>query len=116
MRRLPLRLVRTLGFLCLLFSSAAMADGSSGQQTISSFAVDTKDQLVWIAGPAAWSNPDGCGSSNLVLVQFSNPYYRDLLAEITTAYAAGKTVAFGLSGCVASPWGNAPVVVTVVLY
>jgi hypothetical protein len=115
-RRLPMRLVRTLGLFCVLFSSTAMADGSSGQQTISSFAVDTKDQLVWVTGPTAWSNPDGRGSSNLALVQFSNPYYRDLLAEITTAYAAGKSVAFGLSGCVNSPWGNAPVVVTVVLY
>ena len=102
--------------LSLFLPLTAMADGASGQQIISSFAVDTKNQLVWIAGATAWGNPDGCGTSNIVAFQFSNTYYKDLLSEVTTAYAAGKSVAFGLSGCFTSPLGNTPVAVAIVLY
>ncbi len=102
--------------LCLFLPMTAMADGSSGQQTISSFAVDTQNQLVWVAGATPWGNPDGCGTSNIVAFQFSNSHYKDLLAEVTTAYAAGRGVAFTLSGCFTSPLGNTPTAVAIALY
>jgi len=95
---------------------AANASGSSGTTTIGSITVDTWNQMISIVGTTTWSNPDACGSSSFVILSFSNANYKDVLAAAMMASASGKTVSFFLNGCVASPWGNAPVVTAISVY
>lgn len=93
----------------------AVASGSGGTQTISTINVDSSSQLIWVSGAAAWSNPDSCGRSDIVLLQMSNAYYKDMLAILIAASVSGKNVGLWLNGCSSSPWGNAPVVISVAM-
>jgi hypothetical protein len=98
--------------VCLLIAAlpmAANAAGSSGTTTITSINVDSWDQIASING--SWANPDGCGVSAFAIIQFSNAYYKDMLAMALTAFATGSTVNLYFSGCVSTPWGNAPLIV-----
>lgn len=95
--------------------SAAASGGSGGTQTLNTVNVDSSSQLIWISGAATWMNPDGCGRSDIVLVQMSNTYYRDMLATLIAASVSGKSVGLWLNGCSNSPWGSAPVVISVAL-
>jgi hypothetical protein len=105
-----------LSLLGILPPLAAMANGSSGMQAITGLSVGSTSQLVWISGPAAWSNPDNSGTSNIVVLQLTNIYSRELLVEATAGSIGGKSIAFWLTGCTNPPWGNVPVVTSVTLY
>jgi hypothetical protein len=97
-------------FLALI-PLAANAGGNAGSYILSSVQVDSYDGLVAISGPSNWANPDGCGIASVVVIQMSNPYYRDLLATVLTASATGKTVTFYVVGCASTNWGGtAPIV------
>jgi hypothetical protein len=98
--------LRLLWSVLAALPMAAGASGSSGTASISSFNVDTWDQLVSITG--SWANPDGCGVSSFAVIQMSTPNYKDMLAAVMLASASGKTVSLWFNGCFASPWGNAP--------
>jgi hypothetical protein len=108
---MKLRLLSSL--LAVLLPIAADASGTGGTTTIQAFAIDTSFQMVNLIGSVTWSNPDSCGSSSLVVIQMSTTNYKDQLAAIMLASASGKSVSLWVNGCVASPWGNVPLVESV---
>lgn len=96
-------------------AATALADGSSGTLKIANVTVDTSDQVMQATGSQTWSNPDSCATSSFVVIQDSaaNPYFKDMVAAVMAAAAAGDTVSFWLHGCVSSPWGVAPLATSV---
>ena len=109
MRRWLVSLLSTLvGLLLAALPVTVSATGAGGTATISSFTVDTWDQLISVSGP--WTNPDNCGVATFFVIQMSNANYKDLLAAVMMASASGKTIGPWFNGCVATPWGNAPLV------
>jgi hypothetical protein len=107
---------RYMWMLLALLPLAASANGTSGTNTINNIGIDTATGLINISGNSTWNNPDACGTSTFLIVQFSNPYYREVLAGAMLASAAGKNVVFGLSGCISTPWGVAPLATTITVY
>ena len=89
--------------------SAALAWGYSGSQAISSVYVDLGDTIILVYPAAPWANPDGCASSAVVVIPMTGNY-KDLEALVLTAYATGRPINFGVSGCSYTPGGNAPLV------
>lgn len=75
-----------------LLPTLALGAGTSGSGTIQSLEVDSYDQIVVITGATNWSNPDGCSSSNFVILQTSNSMYKDTLATILSSATAGKNI------------------------
>lgn len=80
------------------------ASGFSGTATISQIHIE-QASLTFITTTPATANPDNCANSSSILVNAPDPLYSQLMSQITTAAAAGKTVNFYLTGCVMSPWG-----------
>ncbi len=105
-----------LGVAIGAFPSAVRASGDGGTQPISSVGFDSTDALATLNSGTQWGNPDHCGISTFVVLQTSNPYYRDMLSLAATAVATGQSVALWLSGCVNTPWGNAPIVAIITVY
>ena len=105
---------RLLPLLLTALPIAANASGSSGTTTITAFNVDNSDQLIAITG--SWANPDSCGTSAFAVIQMSNTSYKDMLAATMMASASGKNVNLWFNGCMATPWGNAPVVTVITVY
>ncbi len=97
---------KLLWLLLAVLPMAANAQ-SGDTTTIISFVVDTADQLIRVNG--SWANPGGCGLSNFFVIQMSSPNYKDLLSAVMMASATGGTAGPWFSGCVNTPWGNAPV-------
>ncbi len=100
-----------LSLALMLLPGLAAAQGGSGTINVSSVLIDPSYNVVMIVGASAWSNPDGCAGSTIVLLSTSNPLYKDMLAATLTALTAGKTMSFWVSGCTNSSWGTAPTVV-----
>jgi hypothetical protein len=109
-----MRAGRVLLLLWAYLPIAAYAWGSSGTGPISQFNVDPPDQLIAVNG--SWANPDSCGTSGFGVIQMTNANYKDLLAAIMMASASAKNVNLWFNGCVATPWGNAPLVTIVTVY
>jgi hypothetical protein len=99
-----------------LLPAVATAAGSAGTQQIANVGIDTGSALTSVTGVAAWSNPDGCATSAFVVLQVSNPQYRDVLAAVLMASASGKTVNFWVNGCLSTPWGVAPIVQSITTF
>lgn len=94
--------------------TAANAAGSSGISTITNVNLDTYNQFAVFTGATTWNNPDNCSASAVVVLPFSNQYYKDVLAAVLMASATGKTVSFWLGGCTWTPWATSqPVVLSV---
>ncbi len=92
---------------------AAHAGGSGGTTTVTAVTVDTWDQLISLGG--SWANPDSCGVHNIAIFQMSTTNYKDMLAAALTASSSGKTLTLWFNGCIATPWGNAPLVTVLTL-
>ena len=94
--------------LALLFnqlvSSQVMANGDSGERTISSIKVEAND-FIAIKANADWDNPDQCGRSHMVYLSPEEALYKDKLSLIIAAQMSGKPMSFWLTGCVDTPWG-----------
>ena len=97
----------------LLSQTVAMANGDSGFQQIAYVHVEGA-YFVTVTSVAAFSNPDGCGNSTMVMLQSSAGGYSSIFASVLAAQAAGKAIEFWLTGCAATPWGyTVPVVYSV---
>jgi amino acid transporter len=92
----------------LLIAAPAMAlaaGGSSGITTIKTIHIDPQDSTVRIVGNSAFSNPDGCGQSDAVVISTSDPWYKDTLAALMMAFSTQTPVQFWIAGCLNTPWG-----------
>jgi hypothetical protein len=81
------------------------AAGFSGVSTIKTIHIEGTAFVSVIPTSGAFSNPDSCGSSSIVMVQSSVSYYQNMLALLAEAYASGTNVQFYLNGCASTPWG-----------
>jgi hypothetical protein len=89
-----------------LVANAQTGNGSGGTSTITSFTVDTANQLIRVNG--SWLNT-GCAVSTFFVIQMSNSNYKDLLASVMMASVSQVAIGPWFSGCLNTPWGNAPV-------
>jgi len=57
-----------------------------------------------IFNPATVSNPDGCGSTSYLHIKSSAPGYKEMVAAVMSAAAAGKKIGFHSTGCELLPF------------
>lgn len=99
---------------CVGGSSAALAAGDAGFRKVRDIHIEGTVYAVVYPSGSAFANPDGCGSSNLAIIQTSDGQYNQKLALALTALAQGTQVDFWLNGCLNTPWGySAPIVYAV---
>lgn len=70
---------KRLGALLALASMApisAFSAGTSGTAAATAYEIDSYDQIVIVDGN--WENPDGCTTSQYVILPMSNPSYKEM--------------------------------------
>jgi hypothetical protein len=97
--------------LCLC--SLASASGPGGTQLVASFGIDVKNGFFNISGPLDWANPDACEVSSFVTIPLSNAFYKDVEQAVIMANSTNKKIVVYVNGCVATPWGQAPLIQSV---
>jgi hypothetical protein len=60
--------------------------------------------LLSSAASAAVSNPDSCGSTSLLHIKSSDPGYKEMVAAVMAAAAAGRKIGFHSKGCELLPF------------
>lgn len=92
------RLRTALAISLIALSSAASAGGWGPQTTITNY-------FIWVHGGAYIStannaNPDSCATSQMLYVDSSQPFFKEIWAMVMTAYTSGATVSLQYDGCV----------------
>jgi hypothetical protein len=85
-----------------LFSSVALADGTTGKGTIVFLSAETGGVFIQIKGSTgnlAKADPDGCGRNYLFMLDKNHPTFNVLYAAILSAYATSSPMYLKLSGC-----------------
>ena len=116
-RKLPSLVSTIVGFCALMLFSLAHGSGHLNDFTITELRLTSGDSGVHILySGGTWSgtpNPDGCQSSNMLVVPYKldDPeIQRSVIASLLTGYALGRSFRAWVEGCIAGtssstyPW------------
>lgn len=89
----------------LVFSSLCLAAGQSGQGNIDHIYQRSFDGHLYVkkAG-GSWNNPDGCASSDRLVLVRDNPSRSEFYSAILAAQLANRQISAWISGCI--DWGG----------
>ena len=106
-----------LGVSLLSWSLGAHAAGWSDRSTPGVLFIRGFDGMLTISHPGGnWGNPDGCASSDIMLLPESDPRYDDYYAGFLAALHAKARVRAWLDGCVSYKGSTYPRVANLMLY
>lgn len=108
------KFTNTLGILVLIFLTAQLAFGATTQIETNKKIVEMHvyaDYASVIYTPAHTDGAGctGIGASNTVTISWSaDENYRAMYSAALSAYVTGKTVGFGVNGCITGYGGEVP--------
>lgn len=105
-------------FATMIVPSVAVAGQSSGPGKINALYMNTAGSVIRIEFNQTIVNPDQCGGENYYILEITNANQDRYISVLMSAFYAGKTVGFWVSGCTSTPyWGaTRPVVADIYVY
>ena len=99
-------------------SNPAFAGEYSGQAKITEFYMPATSDYLRIRLDKPLVNPDQCGGTEFYMKELTAGIQDRFVSTVMSAFLAGKTVAFWISGCTAGPyWGaTRPVMADIYVY
>ena len=92
--------------ISILSSTACYAGAYTAWATPTRIDVVT-NQGIMVYG--AFGNPDGCNYGDQFFVYFSNTQYKEMYAQILTAFSTGKQISVYVTECDPVSWYSGPV-------